>query len=131
MKKNIVVALALGIFLILFAVWYASSSSSPDDTAPPPASVSIVNGIQIIEVLARGGYSPRRIEAKAGMPTVLKVSTKNTFDCSAALVIPQMNYRKMLSPSGTEEIQISAENAQGTFKGMCSMGMYGFEINFR
>ncbi len=131
MEKNTSLALLLGTFLVLFAIWYASSGSPPNNLPPSPTSVSIVNGVQIIEVLARGGYSPRSIEAKAGVPTVLKVKTQNTFDCSAALVIPQMSYRKVLSPSGTEEIQIPTEKAQGTLKGMCGMGMYGFEINFR
>lgn len=131
MKRNTLLALLLGTFLVLFAIWYAGSGSSANDLPPSPASVSIVDGVQIIEVLARGGYTPRSIEAKTGIPTVLKVRTKNTFDCSAALIIPQMSYRKMLSPSGTEEIRIPAEKAQGTLKGLCSMGMYGFEISFR
>ncbi len=131
MKRNTLLALLFGTLLVLLAIWYAGSGSSSNNSPPSPASVSIVDGVQIIEVLARGGYTPRSIEAKAGMPTVLKVATKNTFDCSAALVIPQMDYRKMLSPSGMEEIRIPAEKAQGTLKGLCSMGMYGFEINFR
>lgn len=131
MKKNTLFALLFGTLLVLLAIWYAGSGSSSNNSPPSPASVSIIDGVQIIEVLARGGYTPRSIEAKAGMPTVLKVATKNTFDCSAALVIPQMDYRKMLSPSGMEEIRIPAEKAQGTLKGLCSMGMYGFEINFR
>ena len=129
MNKNTLIALSLGIFLIVLAAWYAGRDSSPNGNPPIPASVSVVNGVQIIEILARGGYTPRRIEAQAGIPTVLKVRTQNTFDCSASLVIPRLNYRKMLSPLGTEEIQISAEKAQGTLKGLCSMGMYGFEIN--
>ncbi|MFH0890441.1 MAG: cupredoxin domain-containing protein [Candidatus Liptonbacteria bacterium] len=130
MNKNIGIALSLGIILVVASIWYAGRDSGRDESDPSPASVSVIDGRQVIEVLARGGYTPHKINAQAGIPTVLKVRTQNTFDCSASLVIPQMNYRKMLSPLGTEEIVISAEKAQGVLRGLCSMGMYGFEINF-
>ena len=92
---------------------------------------TVVDGKQFIDITAKGGYSPRVVTAKAGMPTVLRVQTNGTFDCSASLVIPKLSYQKFLQSSGTEEIIISPEAAQGTMKGLCSMGMYSFEIDFQ
>ena len=64
------------------------------------------------------------------MPTILRMKTSGTFDCSASLVIPKLSYQKFLQPSGTEEINIPSEQAQGTMQGLCSMGMYNFQIKF-
>ena len=91
----------------------------------------MVDGKQIIDISAKGGYSPRVVEAKSRVPTVLRVNTQGTFDCSASLVIPKLSYQKFLQPSAIEEILISAEQAQGTLQGLCAMGMYGFQIKFQ
>ena len=85
---------------------------------------------QYIDITARGGYSPRKVVATAGMPTTLRMKTENTFDCSMALVIPALKYQSYLEPSGDEEIEIPPELAQGTLEGLCSMAMYRFEVVF-
>ena len=56
---------------------------------------------------------------------IIKSTGKET-----SLVIPKLSYQKFLQPSGTEEIAISGEQAQGTMQGLCSMGMYNFQIRF-
>jgi len=71
------------------------------------------------------------VVAKAGIPTMLRINTNGTFDCSASVVIPKLSYQKFLQPSGTEDIEITAEKAQGTLQGLCSMGMYNFQIKFQ
>ncbi len=57
-------------------------NNKPADTIIAGSNVSIINGIQIIEVQAKGGYSPRKSTAKAGLPTVLRFNTNGTFDSS-------------------------------------------------
>ena len=90
----------------------------------------MVNGTQVIDLLAKNGYSPNLIAAKAGMPTTLRVKTDGTYDCSASLTVPQLGYRKFLQPTGSEDIAISAQQAHGTLNGVCSMGMKSFKIMF-
>ncbi len=90
----------------------------------------MIDGKQVIDIRAKGGYSPRVVTAKAGVETLLRMNTSGTFDCSASLVIPKLSYQKFLQPEGTEDIVISAEQAQGTLQGLCSMGMYNFQIRF-
>ncbi|MDO8552282.1 MAG: cupredoxin domain-containing protein [bacterium] len=127
MNKSILVSICVSLLLIFGAVWFAGRQSGPDSSSV----VSIVGGRQLIDISAKGGYSPRVVVAKAGMPTLLRVSTRGTFDCSASLVIPKLRYQKFLSSTGTEEIPISPEQAQGTMQGLCSMGMYNFRITFQ
>ncbi len=91
------------------------------------ANVSIVDGTQIIELRARGGYSPKLSVAKAGMPTVLRVNTEGTFDCSAAIRIPSLKVSKMLPANGSTDIDLGTLEA-GSINGNCAMGMYPFEI---
>jgi len=91
---------------------------------------STENGTQIVEISARGGYSPRVTSAKAGVATTLRVKTRGTFDCSSALVIPSLGYRANLPPSGMTEIQIPPQSAGTSLRGVCVMGMYNFSINF-
>lgn len=129
MNKSIFVSVAISGLLIGSAFWFVSLRPNIEDGRGMPVA-SIVDGKQIIDISAKGGYSPRRVVAKANMPTILRVSTKGTFDCSASLVIPKLSYQKFLQPSGTEDIEISAKQAQGTLQGLCAMGMYNFQIRF-
>ena len=127
MTKPILVSIVVSVLLIAGAFWLATQSSG----ATASGTATIVDGIPYVDISAKGGYSPQVVTATAGMPTVLRVKTSGTFDCSASLVIPKLSYQKILQPSGTEEISIPSEQAQGTMQGLCSMGMYNFQIQFR
>ncbi len=94
------------------------------------AQATIVDGKQIVEIKAKGGYAPRMTTAKAGIPTSIQVKTAGTFDCSAALTIPSIGYSTHLPPSGITTIEVPAQNANTKVQGICSMGMYSFTINF-
>jgi len=93
-------------------------------------NVSIVDGKQIITINAKGGYAPQITTAKADVPTIIKMDTRGTFDCSSALVIPSLNYRKSLPPSGETLIDVPPQKAGTKLQGLCAMGMYNFSINF-
>ena len=125
MTKPILISIVVSVLLIGGAFWLATQSGTAAS-----GTATIVDGIQYVDISAKGGYSPRVVTATAGLPTVLRVPTSGTFDCSASLVIPKLSYQKFLQPSGTEEISIPGEKAQGTMQGLCSMGMYNFQIRF-
>lgn len=129
MNKATLISLAISGVIIACAFWLVSAKPGTDSTVAAATAV-MVDGKQIIDITAKGGYSPRSITAKAGVPTILRMNTNGTFDCSASVVIPKLSYQKFLQPSGTEEIAISAEQAQGTLQGLCAMGMYNFQIKF-
>lgn len=128
MDKTILISILVSAVLIGGAFWILPAG---EGSASSAEAVSMVNGTQYIDMTARGGYFPRVVEAKAGVPTVLRMRTEGTFDCSSSLVIPKLSYQKFLPATGVEEIEISAEKAQGTLQGLCSMGMYSFQVRFQ
>lgn len=115
--------------MLILSFWFKANNSASEVTGAE-SSVSIQNGVQIIDLTAKGGYSPNLIQATAGVPTELHVTTSGTFDCSSNLVIPALGYQQILEPTGVEVISISADKARGTLDGTCGMGMYDFEISF-
>jgi plastocyanin domain-containing protein len=120
----VVMVLAVGgIFMLLRGGNTPASSTGQ-------ANTSIVDGKQVIEIKAKGGYAPRVTMAKANMPTVINVQTSGTFDCSSALTVPAVGFRGMLPSSGVTPIEIPPQQPGTTIKGVCSMGMYSFAVNF-
>ncbi len=93
-------------------------------------SVREENGIQIIRVLAKGGYSPKNITGKAGIPTKLELETRGTYDCSSAFTIPSLKYRTQLPPTGVTDVEIGTYEKGSELLATCSMGMYSFTVNF-
>ncbi len=127
--KPTIIAVLIGVALVggAFLLSQKSNTATP---SPPKNNVTIVDGKQIVTISAKGGYSPKVSKAKANMPTILKMETTGTFDCSSALSLPSIGYEENLPPSGVTEIELPPQRAGTTFEGLCAMGMYGFEIAF-
>lgn len=127
--KLTIIAIVVSIFLILGAVFVSQRNDVTPQTVEK-ANVIIENGKQIVTIDAKGGYSPSLSKVRADMPTVLRIQTKGTFDCSSAVVIPSIDYHKNLPQSGVTEIELPPQKAGSTLEGMCAMGMYTFDIAF-
>lgn len=127
--KGTIISIAVAAFLIAGALIYSKSASLESGDVLPVNNVSVVDGKQIIEINARGGYQPRKSVAKAGLPTIIRFKTGGTFDCSASVRIPVLNISKILPQTGVTDIEISPQAA--LLRGTCGMGMYPFEIDFQ
>lgn len=131
MNMGMLIAVVISVILIGWALSFVSSrQGSGSEVAQGTATSTITGSKQFIDITAKGGYSPRVVIAKAGLPTTIRMTTNGTFDCSASVVIPKLSYREFLQPSGTVDIDIPAEQATGTLQGLCGMGMYNFQITF-
>ena len=94
-------------------------------------NVSVVDGRQIIEIEAKAGYWPRYTLAEADIPSVLRILTNGTFDCSLALTIPALGYYDYLPSFGATDIQVPPQAAGTVLRGLCTMaGMYNFAVRF-
>ena len=92
--------------------------------------MTVVDGKQIVDIRVRGGYQPRISTAKAGIPTILRFETNNTFDCSSSIRIPSLNISKGLPQTGSTDIDAGTPQIS-TLQGTCGMGMYQFQVNFQ
>lgn len=124
-----VVAVVVVVLGIVFAIKGINSRSS-NPVANEPSTSSVVNGKQIIDITAKGGYSPKVITAKANTSTVIRISTNSSFDCSSSVSIPSLGYKTNLPPTGKTDIPVPAQKPGTSLQGLCAMGMYNFEIKF-
>ncbi len=131
--KNTTIAIIIASLLIIFAIVFTNGSSDKQSQSSNQEiqanNVSIKDGVQIIEIQAKGGYTPRKSVAKSGIPTILRFNTNGTFDCSSSVRIPSMKIFKSLPQSGTTDIDLGSQKVS-TLDGICGMGMYPFEISF-
>lgn len=128
MDKKTVISIIIAGAIIGGALIFSGSGSQSEIIAGN--NVTVVDGKQIIEIRARGGYFPRESVAKAGLPTILRFDTNGTFDCSSSVRIPSMNISKLLPQTGTTDIDLGSPVAS-RLQGTCGMGMYPFEIDFQ
>lgn len=127
--NSTVLSVLIAAFLIGGAV-LLTQGGTPAETDVQRSNVTIVDGMQVIEIRAKGTFTPRRSVAKAGIPTILRFDTEGTFDCTSVVRIPSMNLTKNLPPSGSTDIDLG-NPVVATLEGSCGMGMYPFEIEFR
>ena len=126
--KNIILALAIGVVLIVGALYLLrTGDNSPKSTNLN--NVEMIDGKQIIQIEAKGGFSPKKSVAKAGVPTILRFNTKGTFDCSSSISIPSLNINKVLPNTGSTDFDIGSP-AVGVLDGRCGMAMYFFTVDF-
>jgi plastocyanin domain-containing protein len=116
--------------LILGGAWMYASGASSGGEAAQANNVTVVDGKQIVEITAKGGFLPRKSVAKAGLPTILRFDTNGTFDCSSSVRIPSLNITKTLPMTGVTDIDIGDPKV-ASLQGTCGMGMYPFEIDFQ
>lgn len=122
-------AIIIGVVIIGGTLFFVGKGSG--NVANTPANnVTVVEGKQIIEISAKGGYQPRKSIAKAGIPTIIRFDTKGTFDCSSSVRIPSMNISQVLPQTGSTDIDVGTQKV-ATLQGTCGMGMYPFEIDFQ
>lgn len=128
--KTTIISILVAVVLI---GWAFALTRKSNDTSPAVANannVTIVDGMQIVEISAKGGYQPRKSIAKAGVPTIIRFDTNGTFDCSSSVRIPSMNISKSLPQTGTTDIDVGSQEV-ATLQGTCGMGMYPFEVEFK
>lgn len=133
------IAIIISAMLIVSAIFFTSNRNNEPKEKSVRAyqqaetvvnNVSMIDGKQIVEIRAKGGYTPRKSFAQSGMPTILRINTSGTFDCSSSIRIPSMNIYKNLPQSGITDIEIGTNN-KGILNGSCGMGMYPFQIEFQ
>lgn len=128
MNKTVSIIITLGLIVAVGVIFVGGSKTK--DPGQIVQNSEIRDGVQYITIDAKGGYSPQISTAQAGIPTKLIVKTNGTYDCSAALVVRDAGFQRILPQTGETEIDIGTKIAGETLQGVCGMGMYSFLVNF-
>ena len=128
-KSSLIIILLCVAFGV--AIIFSLNSGPRKNISKNEQKVEIKNGVQYITINAGGGYYPRETIAKSGIPTKLIVKTNGTYDCSSALAIRSLGFQKILPQTGETEIDVGVPKAGEPLQGVCGMGMYSFNINFK
>lgn len=133
----IAAGISISILLIIVSIFLIGNGNSDNIAGASKATlgantVGTVNteGKQILELVAKGGYSPNVINAKANTDSVLRVKTNSTFDCTSTVNIPALGINKNLPSTGTTDIAIKAQAPGAEIVGTCAMGMFRFTLKF-
>lgn len=124
------ISIIVSLLLVGGALYVVSDDPAPSDTNEVTQSQNVQTreGVQYVTITAKGGYTPYTTQIAGGVSTKLIVKTDGTYDCSAALVVRSVGFRKMLRPSGEEVIDLGVLKPGEEVTGVCGMGMYNFKI---
>lgn len=130
MQKNVIISIVVSITLTGGILYFVSDKSTSSGDGSVTQNTEVQDGVQYVNITAKGGYSPRSSQVKAGIPTKLVVKTDGTYDCSSSLVVGSVGFQKILQPTGEEIIDLGTPKAGDKVQGVCGMGMYNFTVNF-
>lgn len=112
-----IIVTLVGVGLLAFVGWFFFLA--PHRVA---AAVSSSAGVQQVDIVVKGGYSPNVIEVEQGKPVQLNFYRDEEGTCSEELLLPDFNIRRDLAPFKTTAIEFLPKQA-GTFEFTCGMHM--------
>lgn len=111
-------AVALGgLGLIGAELWWFMFSKTKSQKA------LVKQGIQSVDIVVDGGYTPDRIEVAAGEPVRLSFYRKDPSGCLEQVLLPDFNKALELTLNQTTSVEIVPEKA-GEYTFTCGMNMY-------
>ena len=113
----------IGIILIIIVItlyWFWVSYTRRQSGEPAQVSQQ---GVQELEILVKGVYSPAVVKVKAGQPVRLKFLRQEDTECSRFVSFPDFKIHRDLPQDQVVPIEFTPNN-KGTFTFTCDMGMY-------
>ncbi len=101
----------------------------PDPALAPGAAAPAAQNGYFVDV-KDNGYSPRVLHLAANKPITLNWVTSDTHSCALSVVIPRLNYQKILPSTGRVSLDIPAQEKSTVIAYSCSMGMYTGQLVF-
>ncbi len=83
---------------------------------------SLDDGIQVVSVTVKGGYSPDVIEVVAGVPVRMLFDRQESGDCSSRVVFPDFKVNQALTAFETTAVEFTPDRS-GDFGFACGMNM--------
>ena len=117
MDSTEIVVTVTGLGLIGLVLWYFFFS-----TRKVVSALSSPSGIQEVNVMVKGGYTPDVIEVEKGKPVQLHFYRDEEASCSEEILFPDFSIRRALPAFQTTLIELLPQQA-GRFEFTCGMGM--------
>jgi len=111
------VVTAGGVAAIVWVLWYFLFS-----TGSAAAAAAVVDGVQEVRIVVKGGYVPDTIVVRAGQPVRLQFYRDETADCSDRVVFEDFGIDAALPAFQTTAVEFTPEQA-GEFRFRCGMNM--------
>lgn len=124
MDSATIFVLGLGSLLIVFTLWFFLGPQQA------MAVKSNDKGVQEINVVVKGGYSPNRIEVQKGRPVRLNFRREESNSCTEQVILADFHIVKNLPEGETVPIEFTPEQS-GTFSFHCGMNMVRGKIIVR
>jgi len=101
----------------------------------PSEKQTVVNAVPVTNpelqlAVKNEGYEPETLRAPANQPIMLSLVTNETYSCSRAFTIPELDITKILPASGIVIVEIPPQQPGKVMAFSCSMGMYTGKIVF-
>ncbi len=106
-----------GIGLIGAELWWFMFSKTKSQKA------QVKQGIQSVDIVVDGGYTPDRIEVAAGEPVRLNFYRKDPSGCLEQVLLPDFNKALNLALNEITSVEIVPEKP-GEYTFTCGMNMY-------
>jgi plastocyanin domain-containing protein len=106
-----------GIAAIAWVNWWFFLAERPAAVAARGDS-----GVEQVDVVVRGGYSPSRIRVRAGHTVRLVFDRREEVGCSEEVVFPDFGIRRFLPPFQKTTVEFTPP-APGSYEFTCGMSM--------
>jgi hypothetical protein len=80
--------------------------------------------------VTENGYSPIVLHLPANQPLTIEWVTNNTQTCARSVVVPDLQYQKILPPTGRVKFDLPPQEKGTIIRYTCSMGMYPSQLVF-
>jgi len=113
-----IISLVASSLAIGFIVWWFFGKRDDDAWLAEE-----IDGVQTVEILVDGGYQPRTVQLKAGIPAKLVFNRRDPSGCLEEVLLPDFGIAKQLPLGEKTEISIDPSKS-GEFKYTCGMQMF-------
>lgn len=117
-----IISISVSLAAIAFIVWWFFGQHEADAKLAEE-----VNGVQVVEIIVDGGYQPRTVQLKAGVPAKLVFNRKDPSSCLEEVLFPDFGVAQMLTLGKKTEITIDPSKA-GEYKYTCGMQMFSGKV---